>query len=99
MRLFRLVGLLVIAVSLTACVSPEAERQKAIKTASDHCIAEGKQFILKDVQQHGVANITHFDTMVAGYCVGPGDPRYVPPAKDQKASPPAAPREVQPKWE
>jgi hypothetical protein len=64
---------------LTACVNPEQERENAIAVAKAHCESEGKQFVLKQVDQQGVANVTKFSTTVTGICLGPHDPGYVPP--------------------
>ena len=69
-----------IPLGTVACATPEGERQAAIAKAKAHCEAEGKQFILRNVEQSGVINWTDYYTTVAGNCVGPGEPGYVPPS-------------------
>ena len=63
---------------LTGCVSPEAEKDRTIGIAKAHCENEGRHFVLKDVDQEGIANVTHFSTTVSGVCVGPHDPGSAP---------------------
>jgi hypothetical protein len=74
-----LVILMLGACLLAGCVSPEHEKDRTIAVAKAHCENEGKQFVLKDVDQEGIANVTHFSTTVSGVCLGPHDPGYVAP--------------------
>jgi len=63
---------------LTGCVSPEHEKERTLGIAKAHCENEGKQFVLKDVDQEGIANVTRFSTTVSGVCLGPHDPGHAP---------------------
>ncbi len=74
----KLVILMLGACLLTGCVSPESEKERTIAIAKAHCENEGKQFVLKDVDQEGIANLTRFNTTVSGVCLGPRDPGNAP---------------------
>lgn len=82
-------GAVASACLLAGCVSPAAERQSAIETARAHCESEGKQFVLIDVNQKGIANVTSFKTIVTGNCVSAGEKGYVPPATPGKTDTPS----------
>jgi outer membrane lipoprotein SlyB len=71
-----------IAVSLSGCVTAEMAKSGAIKKGQAHCASEGKQFVVKDVtaNQHINPIVSEADAEVVGECVGPGDPGYIPPA-------------------
>jgi hypothetical protein len=77
------------ALLLFGCVNPETERQSAIAHAAARCEAEGKQFVLKDVDQNGIANLTDYETTVTGLCVAPGQPGYVAPTAAAPSAPPS----------
>jgi hypothetical protein len=74
MKLTRILGSLIL-VALTGC-SAQLERQ-ATADAQKQCAAQGKQFVTTDTTQHD--NPIYSSASVAGVCVGPDDPRYVPP--------------------
>lgn len=54
---------------LAGCYTAESERQRYIRSVTEKCEAQGKQFILGDVQQEGIPHLTRFTTSVTGYCV------------------------------
>jgi hypothetical protein len=68
--------------ALSACSDVAKVTADATAQARAHCVSEGKQYL------PGKTSVTDNDNfiydksvMVTGYCVGPGDPGYVPPAK------------------
>jgi hypothetical protein len=71
------------AVLVSACamvLANDAERQLRAQ-----CEAKGLQFVLEDRKaKEGVFVST---AQVTGYCVGPGDPRYMPPASKEAKQP------------
>ncbi|HEY5238034.1 MAG TPA: hypothetical protein VIJ62_06605 [Rhizomicrobium sp.] len=73
---------MLIAVSLTGCVTGEMAKGAAIKKGQAHCASEGKQFVVKDATANEHLNpiVSEADAEVVGECVGPGDPGYVPPS-------------------
>ncbi len=50
---------------------------QALKDAQAQCAAKGLQFVQDNVEKHD--NPIYSSASVAGRCVGPGDPAYVPP--------------------
>jgi hypothetical protein len=73
-----------VAVAVTlgtvGCSNPEIERQNAIAKAQEHCAAEGKRFLLDNVEQTGYTGDHWFSkpdryTTVSGHCLFPNDPR------------------------
>jgi hypothetical protein len=81
MRNFALLPLTLVVPFLTGCISPSQEKANALAIATTRCEKQGKQVHVVDVSQHGVANVTRFDTTIDFECVGPGDAGYVPPPK------------------
>jgi hypothetical protein len=57
---------------LAACYTAEGEKQRYIQDAKAKCEAQGKRFVLGDVQQQGIPNLTRFTTSVTGYCIDDG---------------------------
>jgi hypothetical protein len=55
--------------TLTGCYTAEGERQRYIQDAKERCEAQGKRFVLGDVQQEGIPNLTRFKTTIRGFCV------------------------------
>ena len=51
--------------------------QQALKDAQTQCAAKGMQFVQDKVEKQD--NPIYSSASVAGRCVGPGDPAYVPP--------------------
>jgi hypothetical protein len=68
--------------TLTGCiVVPWEERARVIQRGMERCESMGKQFLLRNIEQTGVANVTReFRTTLEYACVGPGEKGYVPPA-------------------
>jgi hypothetical protein len=81
MRILAMASLIFAASLLYGCISPSEERANALAIATTRCEKQGKQVHVVDVSQHGVANVTRFDTTIDFECVGPGEPGYVPPVK------------------
>jgi hypothetical protein len=79
MRNLAIMSLIFVAPLLNGCISPSEERANALAVATARCEKQGKQVHVVDVSQHGVANVTRFDTTIDFECVGPGEPGYVQP--------------------
>ena len=79
------------ALPLTGCVIPSVEREHAISKLQDKCAAQGGHFVLGNIEQHGIPNVTPYDTAVEGECVFQGDPRYAKPNSAEPATPSPAP--------
>lgn len=62
-----------LAIGLAGCVSQAQQREGAVDTARKHCEAEGKTFVVKQVEQSGDAMFSDMKTMVSGYCLAPGE--------------------------
>lgn len=54
---------------LAGCDTAESERQRYVQVAKEKCEAQGRRFVLEDVQQEGILHLTRFSTTVRGYCV------------------------------
>ena len=54
---------------LPGCYTAEGEKQRYIQAVKEKCEAQGKRFVLGNVQQEGIPNLTRFTTSVTGYCV------------------------------
>ncbi len=68
--------------ALTGCADVATVTAQATAQAREHCLSEGKQFLPGTTNVSDNNNLVYDKTvMVTGYCVGPGDPGYVPPAK------------------
>ena len=65
------------ALMLAGCMSEEEAAARATAEAKRHCESEGKQFVLRDKKAVDRDNIFGGAMVVAGYCLGPGDPGYV----------------------
>jgi len=82
MRALALLSVALIASFLSGCsINPEEERARALAVATTRCENQGKQVQVVDVSQHGVANVTRFDTTIDFRCIGPGNAGYVSPPK------------------
>ena len=70
----------VVAVLLQGCiVIPGQERKEALRRLEAACEAKGMALLSHDeVEQHGIANITPYETTVSGMCVSKDDPRLTP---------------------
>jgi len=68
---------------LCGCITPENQREKALRIGMERCESMGKQFLLRSQEQTGNV-ITGLETVVQYACVGPGEEGYVPPALDFK---------------
>jgi hypothetical protein len=79
MKFVLVIGSLIL-VGLTGC-SAQLERE-VTADAQKQCAAKGKQFVKTDSAQHD--NPIYSSAEVTGVCVGPDDPRYVPPATQPK---------------
>jgi len=55
--------------TLAGCYTAEGEKQRYIRDAQEKCEAQGKRFVLGDVQQKGIPNLTRFTTTVTGVCI------------------------------
>lgn len=64
---------LCLAVGLAGCVSQAEQRADVMNTARKHCEAEGKTFVVRQVEQSGDAVFTDMKTMLSGYCLAPGE--------------------------
>ncbi len=70
-----------VAVIVCAARANESEQRAAlIQKLKDHCESEGKQAIVRDVKQDKESKFftNTLYTTVAGECVGPDDPGYLP---------------------
>ncbi len=67
-------------IGLTGCAA-QLERQ-VTADAQNQCAAKGKQFVKTDSTKHD--NPIYSSAEVTGVCVGPDDPRYVPPVTPPK---------------
>ncbi|HEY3636562.1 MAG TPA: hypothetical protein VGK90_00325 [Rhizomicrobium sp.] len=67
----------VLALLVSGCiVLPSQEREKVLARLKAECEAKGMVLLSHDeIQQHGIANITPYETSVGGTCVSKGDPR------------------------
>ena len=74
--------IILLAIMLAGCANERQVIEAATKEAKDHCIAEGKQFILTKTEI-GSDQDTVFSKRikVEGVCVGLGDPGYVEPPR------------------
>lgn len=79
MRAAALVMVTLPAIFLSGCISASDERANALAIATTRCEKQGKQVHVVDVSQHGVVNVTRFDTTIDFECVGPGELGYVTP--------------------
>jgi hypothetical protein len=70
---------LLTALSLMGCAAQI--RADAIKNGKDHCESEGKQWILKSVEEKSGPTLVGPVIVVSGECVGPDDPGYIPSGK------------------
>jgi len=65
----RMAFVLLMTGTLAGCYTAEGEKQRYIRDAKEKCEAQGKRFVLGDVQQEGIPNLTRFTTTVRGVCV------------------------------
>jgi len=72
-------ALLCLVPLLAGCISPEAEKAKALDEAKTRCESQGKQLHVVTMKQEGLANVTQYHTTIDFECLGPGDPGYVAP--------------------
>jgi hypothetical protein len=73
---------LVLLPLFVGCVpTVEDAKAQAVAKARVHCAAEGKQFVLLEAsgQKFDDVFVMGASATIAGHCVGPGDPGYVPP--------------------
>ena len=70
-------------VSLSACsVALEANARSDLQA---QCAAKGMQFVVTDAKKTELLVVS--SAQVTGVCVGPGDPRYVPPKAPSETPP------------
>jgi len=81
-RIIALIGIAGVGFALSACA--QMAKSEALARARAHCADEGKQFVLKEADTR--EDLIMSDATVTGYCVGPGDPGYVPPANSAPAA-------------
>jgi hypothetical protein len=71
--------------AFVGCV-PTVEDVKAqgLEKARAHCAAEGKQFVLREASGQKIDSffVMGATATIAGQCVGPDEPGYVPPTHD-----------------
>ncbi len=63
-------------IGLTGC--SVVLKDEAVAKLKADCAAKGMQFVQTDSKQTELIVVSQAE--VSGICVGPGDPRYVPPA-------------------
>ena len=79
-RLFWIIAPALLTAACANILANDAERQLRAQ-----CEEKGLQFVLEERKAR--EGIIVSSAQVSGYCVGPGDPRFVPPASKETKEP------------
>jgi len=82
------IGIGILAV-LSGCMSEAQITAESIEAAKAHCTSEGKQFVLRSTEKKPGGFFEPKRIVVAGDCLGPGDPGYVAPASGGPSNKPS----------
>jgi len=76
----------VLILPLAGCVSERQAIADETQQARDHCLSEGKQFVLRktSISDRDAAGLVK-NIQVEGVCLGPDDPGYVEPVVSMSA--------------
>ncbi len=70
-----------VVVMLTGCASDDDILDDALAQARAHCEAQGGEFMLHKQPTVNDGELMQRDVDIDAECIGPGDPRYIPPKK------------------
>lgn len=69
----------VLAVVLSGCASDDDILDDTLAQARAHCEAQGGEFMLHKQPKVNDGELMQRDVDIDAECIGPGDPRYLPP--------------------